>query len=88
MHEATFATFVTNNGHTQLVKSILGLILVKDPLAIYSLAEIPPFCTSDQNAVTWHVWFPIDSPDICIASSFEFKHANYSLLSAQRNNIN
>ena len=84
MHEATFAAFITNNGLTQLVKeptrneNILDLLLVDDPFAFYNVAEIPPFCTSDHNAVTWHASFPFDFPDVCTPSSFDFKHAKYA----------
>ena len=49
---------------------------------------IPPFCTSDHNAVIWHAWFPLDSTDVCSALSFDIKHANYALLSSHLSYIN
>ena len=61
--------------------------MVNDPLAIYNVAVIPPFCTSDRNDVTWHAWLPTDSHDVCIASSFDLKHANYDLLSSHLSKI-
>ena len=94
MHEATFTAFVTNNDLMQFVKELtcnentLDLLLVNDPFAIYNVAVITPFCTGDHNAETWHAWFPLDSPDVYTASSFDYKRANYALLSSHLGNIN
>ena len=79
-HEATFAAIVTINGLTQLVKeptcneNIFDLLFINNPLAIYNVAVISLFYTSDHNTVTW---FPLDSLDVCTASRFYFKYANY-----------
>jgi hypothetical protein len=84
--EGRFASFIVDNGLLQLITqptrmdNILDLLLVNDPIAIYDVAILPPFSTSDHCAIAWHTWVPstqTDPSDRC----FDFRHADYDALS-------
>ena len=81
-----FASFVVNNGFTQLIKQpthknkILDLIMVNDAVAIYDVTVLQPFSTSDHCALSWRTWFP-QVAQVVGDSGYDFKRANYAILS-------
>ena len=87
-----FASFVVNNGFTQLIKQptrknkILDLLMVNDAEAIYDVTVLQPFSTSDHCALSWRTWFP-QVAQVVGDSGYDFKRANYAILSNYFQNI-
>ena len=60
LYASEFASFVVNNGFTQLIKQptrtnkIIDLLMVNDAVAIYDVTVLQPFSTSDHCAKIAH----------------------------------
>ena len=81
-----FASFVANNGFTQLIKQptrkneILDLLTVNESVAIYDVTVLQPFSSSDYCALAWRTWFP-QVTQVVGDPGYDFKRANYAMLS-------
>ena len=81
-----FASFVANNGFTQLIKQptrknkILDLLMVNDAVAIYDVTVLQPVSTSENCVLSWRTWFPPEAQAVSDLGYY-FKRANYAVLS-------
>ena len=60
--------------------------MVYDAVAIYDVTVLQPFSTSDYCALSWRTWFP-QVAQIVGDSGYDFKRANYAMLSNYFQNI-
>ena len=77
--------FVWFNGFTQCVTSptrssnILDLVFVSDPLLISTIDVVPPFSTSDHNAIKFELVYSksVYSAKTHYSKQFSWKHGDY-----------
>ena len=92
--EARLASFVVDNGMSQLVHEptrlthILDLLLVNDPLSVFEVNVSSLFSTSDHNFITWLVWHPIAVSKRPTVTRFNFHRCNYGAMHAYLSQIN
>ena len=92
--EARLASFVVDNGMSQLVHEptrlthILDLLLVNDPLSVCDVNLSSPFSTSDHNSITWLMWHPIAVSKRPAVTHFNFHRCNYGAMNTYLSQIN